>query len=74
MFPEYRELITQLKTSDAHFVNLFNQHNELDQQIRNLEAGPAHASHEEIETLKKQKLLLKDQCYAILLKASAEQT
>ncbi len=74
MFPEYRDLITQLKTSDAHFVNLFNQHNELDQQIKNLEDGANHASHEQIETLKKHKLLLKDRCYAILLKASAEQT
>lgn len=73
MFAECRDLITQLKTSDAHFINLFNQHNELDQEIKNMEARITHASHEEIETLKKQKLLLKDQCYAILLKASAEQ-
>ena len=33
MFPEFRELITQLKTSDRHFLRLFDQHNELDQKI-----------------------------------------
>ena len=27
MFPEYRDLITQLKTSDRHFLQLFNRHN-----------------------------------------------
>ncbi|MFM1827664.1 MAG: hypothetical protein RLY67_1045, partial [Pseudomonadota bacterium] len=30
MFPEYRDLITKLKTSDHHFTRLFDQHNRLD--------------------------------------------
>ncbi|HRF54235.1 MAG TPA: YdcH family protein [Aquimonas sp.] len=70
MFPEHRELITQLKTSDAHFLNLFDKHNELDQKIKNVEAHIAHGTPEEVEELKKEKLRLKDQIYAILLKAS----
>ncbi|GAB3427056.1 YdcH family protein [Massilia solisilvae] len=68
MFPEYRDLITKLKTTDHHFQNLFDKHNELDQQIKNKEA---HVSEAEIEDLKKQKLALKDELYAILRKASA---
>ncbi|MFM2054020.1 MAG: YdcH family protein [Sphaerotilus sulfidivorans] len=71
MFPEYRDLITQLKTSDHHFVNLFDRHNDLDQKIKNLEAQVVGATHEEIEQLKKEKLHLKDQLYTILRKASA---
>lgn len=71
MFPEYRDLITQLKTSDNHFLHLFDKHNELDQQIKNMEAHIVGGTHEEIETLKKEKLLLKDQLYAILRKAAA---
>lgn len=71
MFPEYRDLITQLKTSDHHFLHLFDKHNELDQKIKNMEAHIEHGTHEEIETLKKEKLHLKDQLYAILRKASA---
>ena len=72
MFPEYRDLITQLKTSDLHFRHLFDQHNDLDQKIRNLEGhvDQVHARQEEIEGLKKEKLRLKDQLYAILQKAS----
>ena len=71
MFPEYRDLITQLKTTDAHFARLFDKHNALDQKIRNMETHVEPGTHEEIETLKKEKLQLKDQLYAILKKASA---
>ena len=71
MFPEYRDLITRLKTTDHHFTRLFDKHNELDQRIKNMENHVEHATHEEIEILKKEKLLLKDQCYAVLRKASA---
>jgi uncharacterized protein YdcH (DUF465 family) len=69
MFPEYREQITQLKTSDHHFARLFDQHNALDQRIKNMESGIEPASHEQIELAKKEKLLLKDQLYTILRKA-----
>ena len=69
MFPEFRERITQLKTTDHHFMRLFDQHNALDQKVKNMEAAITPATHEEIETLKKEKLLLKDQLYAILKKA-----
>ncbi|GAB3189095.1 YdcH family protein [Hydrogenophaga aquatica] len=71
MFPEYRDLITQLKTSDHHFTRLFDKHNELDQQIKNMESHIAPATPEEIEVLKKEKLQLKDELYSILRKASA---
>jgi len=66
MFPEFRDRITQLKTTDHHFTRLFDQHNALDQKVKNMEASITPATHEEIETLKKEKLLLKDQLYAIL--------
>ncbi len=69
MFPEFRDKITELKTSDHHFTRLFDQHNALDQKIRNMEASITPATHEEIETMKKEKLAIKDQLYAILKKA-----
>ena len=71
MFPEYRDLITQLKTTDRHFLRLFDQHNELDQKIKNMEAHIEPGTHEEIERLKKEKLALKDELYSLLRKASA---
>lgn len=70
MFPEFRDLITQLKQTDTHFARLFDKHNELDQRIKNMEANIELATHEEVETLKKEKLHLKDQLYAILKQQS----
>ncbi len=70
MFPEYRDLITQLKTTDRHFLNLFDRHNDLDQQIKNLEAHIGHATQLEIESLKKEKLVLKDELYGLLRRAA----
>lgn len=72
MFPEYRELITQLKTTDHHFTRLFDQHNALDQKIKNKENHLEPGTPDEIENLKKEKLHLKDQLYTILKKASAQ--
>lgn len=70
MFPEYRELITQLKTSDAHFVSLYQQHNTLDQRIKRMVSRTDPSTPEEIETLKKEKLHLKDEIFALLKKAA----
>lgn len=71
MFSEYRDLITQLKTSDRHFSQLFEKHNDLDQKISKLETRIELGTHEEIESLKKEKLVLKDQLHSILRKADA---
>ncbi|MFB8830662.1 YdcH family protein [Azotobacter sp. CWF10] len=66
MFPEYRDLISRLKTKDTHFARLFNAHNELDQRIKNMEAHIEPGTPVEIENLKKEKLGLKDQLHGIL--------
>ena len=68
MFPEFRDLITQLKTEDAHFARLFEQHNDLDQRIKNIEIHIEIGTPLEVEKLKKEKLRLKDEMYAILKK------
>ena len=73
MFPEYRDLITKLKGNDAHFTRLFDKHNEMDQQIKNMESRLVQATAVEIETLKKEKLQLNDQIYAHLRRVEAEQ-
>ena len=71
MFPEYRDLITQLKGHDHHFTRLFDKHNDLDQRIKNMEAHIEPGTQLEIEQLKKEKLALKDQLYTLLRAASA---
>ncbi|UOP04110.1 YdcH family protein [Conchiformibius kuhniae] len=74
MFPEYRHLITELKNKDAHFTRLFNEHNELDDQITRLEKDPVTGSsaESEIHELKVKKLALKDELYVILKRAADE--
>ncbi|MDR2127452.1 MAG: YdcH family protein [Burkholderiaceae bacterium] len=72
MFPEYRELISSLKSEDAHFTKLFERHNDLDHQIKRMEEGTEPGSVTAIEQLKKEKLQLKDQIYTILRKADSK--
>jgi uncharacterized protein YdcH (DUF465 family) len=71
MFPEYRDLISRLKTEDAHFARLFQRHNELDHQIKNIEDGIVSGQGVTVENLKKEKLQLKDMMYVVLRKAAA---
>jgi uncharacterized protein YdcH (DUF465 family) len=73
VFPEDRKQISELKITDAHFARLFNEHNELDQRIKNMESGIEPGGELEIEAAKKAKLHLKDQLYAILRKAEESQ-
>lgn len=72
MFPEYRDLIHTLKMEDARFARLFEKHHVLDHQIRRMEAGQEPATHEQIESLKKEKLRIKDELYVILKKSDAQ--
>lgn len=68
MFPEYRDLITQLKEegTNQRFLHLFDRHNQLDHKITAMGVQDAGAIHTEIESLKKEKLRVKDELYALL--------
>jgi len=67
MLHEYRDEIHELKQSDAHFTKIFDEHNELDDAITKAENGDAVMSDVELETLKKKKLLLKDEAYKMII-------
>ncbi len=67
MLHEYRDDIHELKQQNAHFVKVFEKHNELDQKIEDAEAGRVILTDIEIETLKKEKLLLKDEAYKMIM-------
>lgn len=70
MFHEFRDLITELKTCNRYFQNLFEKHNRLDQKIKNMEAHLEPGTPDEIETLKKKKLAIKEELYALLQQTS----
>ena len=67
MLHEYREEITALKQENAHFAKIFEKHNGLDDKIADVEAGREHMESLELETLKKEKLKLKDEAYAMIV-------
>jgi len=61
MLHEYREEISILKQENAHFAKIFEKHNELDQKAKDADEGRLALSDMELETIKKEKLLLKDE-------------
>ena len=67
MLHEYRDEIHELKQENAHFANIFEKHNELDKKIERAEAGDTPMTDMEIEVLKKEKLLLKDEAYKMIM-------
>ena len=67
MLQEYREEISELKQKNAHFAKIFEKHNELDQKAKDADEGRLYLSDAELEKIKKEKLLLKDQALAMIL-------
>ncbi len=67
MLHEYRDEIHELKQENAHFARIFEKHNELDDKITKAENGDIPMTDLEIETLKKEKLLLKDEAYKMIM-------
>ncbi len=68
-FPEFKEQIHVLKSDNAHFARLFGDYEMVDKEIVRIEAGNEAASDVVLENMKKQRLALKDELYA-MLKAS----
>lgn len=68
-FPEMRERIHQLKTSDNHFARLFAQYDAVEHDVHRIESGAEAAGDERLELLKKQRLGLKDELFSLLKKA-----
>ena len=67
MLHEYKDEIHELKQSNAHFAKIFEKHNELDNKIEHVENGDIPMTDMELETLKKEKLKLKDEAYAMIM-------
>jgi uncharacterized protein YdcH (DUF465 family) len=69
-FPEHKDRIHELKTTDAHFGKLFSEYDVLDHKVRNLEEGGLLISDKEMEAFKLDRVRLKDELYAYLIKPS----
>ncbi len=65
-FPEHKERLHQLKTSDAHFRRLAEQYEEVDKSVVRAEQSLEHLSDQDLEALKLERVKLKDSLYSIL--------
>lgn len=72
MFPEFRELTLQLREEDTDFSLMYQQHQKLDDQIKQLCSNAVLSQVTNLENLKRQKLQLKDQMYLYLQEKSKQ--
>lgn len=68
-FPQHIDKMRELKTSDAHFAELFKRYDEDNHAIANFEKSGLPISDEGFEELKKRRLKTKDEIYQKLLKS-----
>ena len=67
-FPELKDRIHELKISDAHFRNLFEQYHEITREVENMENEVTPVSTRTEEEAKLKRLHLKDELYRMLTK------
>lgn len=72
-FPEYRQRIAELKTDDVNFAMLYDQYHAVNDEVERIELQIETPSDGYTETLKKQRLHLKDEIYAILRRTRARE-
>ena len=65
-FPEFKDRISLLKTTDAHFAKLFDEYDTLDHEVRRIEQEDSPIGDAEMEAMKMNRVHLKDKLYAYL--------
>lgn len=66
-FPEHKDRIHELKVSNnAHFMKLYGEYNDIDNEIYRIEEGIENTSDDYLEEKKKKRLALKDELLAII--------
>ncbi len=65
-FPEYKNRIAELKSEDARFSQLYDEYHFVNEEVERIELEIETPSDFYTETLKKKRLHLKDEIYAIL--------
>lgn len=69
-FPEHRETIRRLKSSDHQFGQLFDEYHRVDDEIYRIEEEIDFATDQEIEELKMRRVKLKDAMYSMICRAA----
>jgi len=70
-FPEFKDDIHHLKTTDMHFKKLYEEYNHLTKEVEKMELEITPSTTFEEEQLKKQRLQLKDMIQSYIKTAKA---
>ena len=65
-FPEHADRISQLRQSDAHFARLVDEYHGVNREVHRAETDVEPVSDAHMATLRKTRMTLKDEIYAIL--------
>jgi uncharacterized protein YdcH (DUF465 family) len=65
-FPEFRDRIHELKVTNRYFANQFAKYHDIDHEVLRVEEGIENTSDEYLEQLKKKRLALKDELFAMI--------
>lgn len=65
-FPEFKDVIHSLKTSNHHFARLFDEYHAANNEVKRIEGQGVPVADETFEEAKKKRLKLKDELYAML--------
>lgn len=65
-FPGLDARISALKVENAHFKKLADEYDEVNHAVYRIESGAENASDDALTQLRKQRLQLKDELYAML--------
>lgn len=65
-FPEFKQAIHDLKISSSHFAKLLDEYEQLTTQIEEMEDKDLPVDDFTVEEMKKKRLKLKDELYALL--------
>ncbi|MAZ05511.1 DUF465 domain-containing protein [Marinobacter sp. SS8-8] len=66
-FPQYSDLIDELKSNDPRFDEKFREYAELDQEIEGLEKRGSPIGDDKLHRMKQKRAQLKDNLYQALL-------
>ncbi len=65
-FPNRADKIHELKTSNTHFSKLYDEYHEINRKVHTAETDIKPTSDEHLADLRKERLSLKDQLFAML--------
>jgi uncharacterized protein YdcH (DUF465 family) len=65
-FPQLKDKIHALKTTHHHFARLYKEYDEVNHTVARVETGGEVMADDALETLKKQRLRLKDEIVQML--------